>query len=196
MIMQLRKLSAASALSPLARSRLSWSAYALLSLAVTVAFWAAARLLARSIHGASMHDESQVETISPPRAPVSPMLFRDASDDLPSVGDLNSLPRFTSRIAHEQGLVVVQMQTEVSKPDGKHLAQARTTLQLRGDYVPTKTLLIALLAKFPGLTLEHLTIRHRPTAVASQAPTDVARRSEDETTIEMIQYSKPVQTNP
>ena len=53
-----------------------------------------------------------------------------------------------------------------------------------------KAVLSALLAKFPGLTLEHLAVRHRaatPPAGVGQDP----GRSDDEATIELIHYTRP-----
>ncbi len=110
---------------------------------------------------------------------------------LPTRIDPDGLTRLASKLAHEQGLSLLQMQSETLKVDTNHLTQRRSTLELRGDYASTKKLLIALLAKFPGLTLEHLTIRHH----AGGAASDPASRSDDETRIELIQYARPSQVD-
>ncbi len=117
--------------------------------------------------------------------------------ELPPVAPNDLQIRYATKLAHEQGVSVVQMQTESLKADPRALGQSRITLQLRGDYRDIKNVWIALLAKYPGLVLERLTLRHHadgppapatlPTATALR-PVD---RADDEATIEMIQYTQP-----
>lgn len=89
------------------------------------------------------------------------------------------------------------MQSEVLKTDSKALGQSRITLQLRGDYRDIKSVWIALLAKYPGLTLQRLTLRHHtemqsvPSPQAAAVTLPSADRADDEATIEMIQYTQP-----
>jgi len=105
----------------------------------------------------------------------------------------DELARFSTRIAHEQGLDLVRLQSEAISTSSAHLSQVRIRLQVRGDYAGTKALLISLLANFPGLTLEHLTLHHSLAASPIGSATPASREADDESTIELIQYSMPRQ---
>ena len=113
-----------------------------------------------------------------------------------SPGDLQI--RYAAKLAHEQGASVLQMQSAALKTDPKGLGQSRITLQLRGDYRDIKNVWIALLAKYPGLTLQRLTLRHHtelksvPSPQAAAVALPAADRADDEATIEMIQYTQPL----
>ncbi len=117
--------------------------------------------------------------------------------ELPAVAPTDSQFRFAAKIAHEQDVSIAQMQSESLKSDPSTLGQTRLTLQVRGDYRAIKNLWIALLAKYPGLTLERLALRHHaespvPTPQQSIAsvllPTD---RGDDEANIDLVQYTRP-----
>jgi hypothetical protein len=109
---------------------------------------------------------------------------RDFVSELPSVAPSDQQIRYAARITHEQAVSIVQMQTESLKADSKGLGRSRITLQLRGDYRDVKNVWIALLAKYPGLVMERLNLRHH----ADGPPGD---RADDEATVEMIQYTQP-----
>lgn len=171
-----------------------WAVFILSVLAAAVALMVSGRFLSsavRSLHVAEDLNASAAATprAQSPRAGIATQ--RDVVEDLPLVPESDSLTRFASKIAHELGLTLLQMQSESLKVEPNHLGQRRSTLQVRGDYLSTKKLLIALLAKFPGLTLEHWTIRHRAGGLPTTAAADVANRSDDESTIDLIQYSRP-----
>lgn len=106
---------------------------------------------------------------------------------LPTFADPDATIRFTSRLAQDQDVRIAQMQSESIATDAKKLGQAKFTMQLRGDYPHIKNVVIGLLAKFPGLTLQRLTIRHRD--AASSNPGD---NGSDEATLELIQFLCPV----
>ena len=103
----------------------------------------------------------------------------------------NELARFSARIAHEQGVDLVQLQSEAINTAPTHLSQVRIRLQVQGDYAGTKSFLISLLSNFPGLALEHLTIRHGSQAGSPGSSMQGSLRANDESTIELIQYSLP-----
>jgi len=105
---------------------------------------------------------------------------------LPSIVDPDATIRFTSRLAQDQDARISQMQAQSIATDAKKLGQAKFTLQLRGDYPRIKNVVIDLLAKFPGLTLQRLTIHHRD--AASGNPAD---KGGDEATLELIQFLRP-----
>ena len=113
----------------------------------------------------------------------------DFISTLPRFTDPDTTIRFTSRLAQDQDVRVSQMQSEFVATDAKKLGQAKFTLQLRGDYRSIKNVLIGLLAKFPGLTLQRLTVHHRDAAPGS--PTD---KSSDEATLELLQFTRPAAT--
>jgi hypothetical protein len=124
----------------------------------------------------------------------------DANDfvlELPVVSPGDLQIRYAARLAREQGASVLQMQSEVLKTDPKALGQSRITLQLRGDYRDIKNVWVALLAKYPGLTLQRLTLRHHtemqsvPSPQAAAVTLRSVDRADDEATIEMIQYTQP-----
>ena len=94
--------------------------------------------------------------------------------------------RFASRLALDQDVRIAQMQSEPIRTDDKKLGQAKFTLQLVGNYANIKNVVIGLLAKFPGMTLQHLTIRRRD--ASSGNPAD---KGSDEATLELIQYVRP-----
>jgi hypothetical protein len=105
----------------------------------------------------------------------------------------DELARFSARIAHEQRIDVVQLQSERVNTAPAHLRQERIRLRVRGDYAGTKAFLISLLTNFPGLALEHLTIRHTATVSGAGPSTPAPQGGDDDSTIELIQYSMPVQ---
>ncbi len=117
--------------------------------------------------------------------------------ELPAAALTDPQFRFAAKIAREQEVSIAQMQSESLKSDPNTLGQTRLTLQVRGDYRAIKNLWIALLAKYPGLTLERLTLRHHaestvPAPQQSAAPASPsADRGEDEADIALIQYTQP-----
>jgi len=78
------------------------------------------------------------------------------------------------------------MQSQSIATDAKKLGQAKFTLQLRGDYPHIKNVVIGLLARFPGLTLQRLTLHHR-----DAAPGNPVDKGSDEATLELIQFLRP-----
>jgi hypothetical protein len=131
--------------------------------------------------------------------PLMPSLSTPEGDfvsELPATPPTDLQIRFATKLAHEQAVTVVQMQSEPLKSDASALGQNRITLQLRGDYRDIKNVWIAMLAKYPGLVLERLTIRHHADAVAAPLPAvtttplPAADRADDEASVEMIQYTR------
>jgi len=116
--------------------------------------------------------------------------------DLPPAAPIDSQFRFAAKIAHEQDVSIVQMQSEPLKSDPATLGETRLTLQARGDYRAIKNLWIALLEKYPGLTSERFTVRHHaessPSIPPQSAPLvqSAADRGDDEAAIELIQYTR------
>ena len=109
---------------------------------------------------------------------------------LPAVVDPDATIRFTSRLAQDQDVRISQMQSQSIATDAKKLGQAKFTLQLRGDYPNIKNVVIGLLAKFPGLTLQRLTVHHRD--AVSGNPAD---KGSDEAALELIQFLRPAATS-
>lgn len=105
---------------------------------------------------------------------------------LPALVNPDATIRFTSRIAQDQDVRISQMQSQSIATDAKKLGQAKFTLQLRGDYPHIKNVVIGLLAKFPGLTLQRLTLHHRDAAAGNPAD-----KGNDEATLELIQFLRP-----
>lgn len=105
----------------------------------------------------------------------------------------DELARFSARIAHEQEINLVQLQSEAISKSSAQPSQVRIRFQVRGDYADTKAFLISLLGNFPGLTLEHFTIHHGLAATPSSSATPASLKADDESTIELIQYSAPRQ---
>lgn len=178
--------------------QLEWTVFGCCAVAVVVASIGSSRILSSavgSLHAAEADVASPAPASGAPRAQTSSARRDGLVDGLPPDQDSDALTRYLSKIAHEEGLALLQMQSENLKTDPRHLAQRRSTLEVRGDYLSTKRMLIAMLAKFPGLTLEHWAIRHRPSGAATNAPADAANRPDDESTIELIQYSRPSQAS-
>ncbi len=121
------------------------------------------------------------------RAEPNPSASANFVSALPTVVDPDAAIRFTSRISQDQDVRISQMQSQSIATDAKKLGQAKFTLQLRGDYPNIKNVVIGLLAKFPGLTLQRLTIHHR-----DAAPGNPADKGSDEATLELIQFLRPV----
>lgn len=88
---------------------------------------------------------------------------------------------------------MVQLQSEPVNIAPVRPRKTRVRLQVRGDYVGTKAFVASLLADFPGLALEHLTIRHNLSVIPGSESTAAARGGDDESAIELIQYSVPEQ---
>ena len=105
---------------------------------------------------------------------------------LPSTAEPDTTIRFTSKLAQDQDVRISQIQSEFVATDPKKLGQTKFTLQLRGDYPNIKNVVIGLLAKFPGLTLQRLTVHHRDNAAGT--PPD---KSNDEASIELLQFTQP-----
>jgi hypothetical protein len=101
--------------------------------------------------------------------------------------------RFSARVAHEQRIDLVQLQSEPVATVPARLGQMRVKLRMRGEYAGTKAFLTSLLTNFPGLTLEHLTIRHDSAVGRGGEAAPTATWGDDESAIELIQYSAPIQ---
>jgi len=110
--------------------------------------------------------------------PAAPVDAGDFTAELPAVAPTDEQLRFAARLAEEQHVTLSQMQYEVLHADPGNLGRTRVVLQMRGDYRDMKSLLAALLQKFPGLTLERLTVRHATGA--------------DEASVELIQHLRPL----
>jgi hypothetical protein len=175
---------------------LSIAAHALLVLAsVGCGVWLLvsahdARLAWRALHRAQAPVHATARTLPGP-AQQAPQPSGDFVQELPTVAPTDAQIRFVAKLARESQVELLRMQSEPVHVDPQHLGQVRVTLQLRGDYRDEKALLGALLAKFPGLTLERLAIRHRGEAAGAK-PGDT--RSDDEVTLELTQYTRPVGT--
>ena len=161
-----------------------WLCLVPLALALSLLDWRLAK---------SWRAASSAEALAPrPANPVSGNTLDvagviDYVASLPQVADGDAVVRFASRLAQDQALRVLQMQTESVSTDPRKFGQTKLTLQVRGDYIHIKNLVIGLLAKFPGLTLQRLTIHHRDAVPG--APVDAGS---DEAAVEMIQYLRPV----
>lgn len=131
----------------------------------------------------------------PPAASAtpSPAFRRGFAGTSISQRSFDELARLSAKIANEQGIDVVQLLADAPASRPTHLNQSRIRLQVRGDYAATKVLLISLLSNFPGLTLEHLSMRHDPAAGAAGSPTKGSQGVGEQATIELIQYSVPGQ---
>jgi hypothetical protein len=183
-----------NALTARAQSHIAWLSFGL-SLLVTVLMLVSSVRLDLQATAALQMQRALIASAS---ARTSGLAVRRSANPnqetmLPANGDSDPLIRWASKIASEQGVTLVQIQTEAAKPDSKHLGQIHAALRLRGEYPAIKVVLISLLDKFSGLTLEHLTIRHRMSVVSNAGAATTPDRSDDEATIEMIQYSKAPQ---
>jgi hypothetical protein len=201
--------NAGAELEPSKRYLVAWLALAALLLAGVVCLAGSARsviqlstALRNSKQSAAMQGSSVAR-----RALVSATQFESSQEgvsgfvaELPLVAPSDPQIRYAAKLAHEQRVSIVQMQTEFLKADPKALGQSRITLQLRGDYRDIKNVWIALLAKYPGLVLERLNLRHHTDGLPAPAPLPTATalqsvdRADDEATIEMIQYTRPSET--
>jgi len=105
----------------------------------------------------------------------------------------DDLARFSAVLAHEQRVDLIQLQSERLDTAPPRLSQVRVRLRIRGDYVGTKAFLASLLTNFPGLTVEHLTMRRNLSVSPDGDPTPATRGgNDDDSAIELIQYSEPV----
>lgn len=105
---------------------------------------------------------NSARTLSSPRPSTTE---GDFASELPTTPPTDLQIRYAAKLAREQDVTVVQMQSEPLKSDPSALGQSRITLQLRGDYRDIKNVWIAMLSKYPGLTMQRLTIRHLADAV-------------------------------
>lgn len=185
---------------------LAWSALGALVLAGVVGVGASTHgviqlstMLRNDKQSEEVHGSRSVSHAPAPSAPTDPSPEREGDfvSELPVVAPSDLQFRYTANLAHEQRVSILQMQSELLKSDPKALGQTRITLQLRGDYRDVKNVWIALLAKFPGLTLQRLTVRHHGDAVQTSVPTGAGGalppidRDLDEATLELIQYTQP-----
>jgi hypothetical protein len=126
---------------------------------------------------------------------VSPPLQEQTLGPNISVRPFDELARIGAKLAREQRIQLLQLQSDpVNTPPG-HLVKSRIRLLVRGDYVDTKTFLISLLGNFHGLALDRLTIRHVPMAGGTGSGMPGTQGSADESTIELIQYGAPVRVS-
>ncbi len=121
------------------------------------------------------------------RPQLSPIVTRDFVATLPSSSTQDVLMRFVSREAVAQDLLLVQLQQDSKTSEAMPLSHQTLRVQVTGDYIHIKTLLIDTLSKFPGLVVGRLTMQHRFIPV-SQTPSD---RSGEEATLELVQYLRP-----
>lgn len=81
---------------------------------------------------------------------------------------------------------VAQVRSEPVHTEPRRLGQIKFSLQFRGDYVDIKSVLVDILSKFPGMTVQHLSIRHS-TALAGKGSIDGG----DEASLELLQFLRP-----
>ena len=159
----------------------------------SLAVYRTSRALQLAVDSANIQAASAIA----PTLPRPSQTERDFVSELPITSPADLQIRFAAKLASEQNLTVVQMQSEPLKSEFGSLGQSRITLQLRGDYRGIKNVWIALLSKYPGLTLQRLTVRHHADAVAAPSPAATtsplpsADGADDEASIEMIQYTQP-----
>ena len=173
----------------------SWYAVSVLSLCAVVALTALALQDWRL--AALKHAGSEPASISLPLADAtqsrvaSPSAeYADFTSTLPFQADPDTTLRFTSRLALDQEVRVLQMQSEAIALGANRLRQTKYTLQLRGKYRNIKNVAIGLLAKFPGLTLQRLVVHHRD--AISGGPID---QWPDEASLELVQLLRPAATS-
>lgn len=171
-------------LSPSARSAIARAGWAAVVVAAIMGVLVVG-VEARRAHASLQRAEARVVAPTPPTlAAASPPETSDFMRDLPAAAPSDLQLRFAAKLAQEVHVTIQQMQAEPLKTEPGHLGQTRLLLQLRGDYRDVKSMAIAMLEKYPGLTLEHMTIRDR-TATLAPARAD---RGDDEASLEMIQY--------
>jgi hypothetical protein len=94
--------------------------------------------------------------------------------------------RSVGLLANEQGVTVTQMQRKAISTSSRALARTQYDLQLRGNYVAIKSVLIGVLQKFPGLVIQRLAFRsERADGPGTAGAEDVGA------TVELIQYLSP-----
>ena len=150
----------------------------------------------RELQPADVSANVQAPSVIAPTLPRPSQTERDFVSELPITPPADLQIRFAAKLASEQNLTVVQMQSEPLKSEFGSLGQSRITLQLRGDYRGIKNVWIALLSKYPGLTLQRLTVRHHADAAAAPSPAATtsplpSADGDDEASIEMVQYTQP-----
>ena len=163
---------------------MAWLCAAALTVALLPMNWRISAALANE-SSSSISNRSD-ETRSALDVPGPAAQRADFVSALPGLVDPGETIRFASRLAQDQDVRITQMQSESVGTDAKKLGQAKFTLQLVGDYANIKNVVIGLLAKFPGLALRHLTVRHR-----DASPGTPADKGSEEATLELIQYIRP-----
>jgi len=170
---------------------LLWMVFVLAMVTVAAGAWSAANFFqrqARLISGISFANGGNGTATQANRGEFrlpAPNIAADAFNVRP----FDELARVTAKLAREQQLEVVQLQSEQIEVASRGLSHTRITLALRGDYVPSKSLIIALLSAFPGLTLEHLSVRHQVAGDPSLATSALTDAFHDLTIVTFIQYS-------
>jgi hypothetical protein len=148
---------------------------------VTVEFWEAVASPDRDETPIATSVSSQTQAIS--RSVESD--FHRLAESLPA-DDADAVMRYAIRAAKNQQVAVSQLRGEPVRTEYRRLGQVKFSLQLRGDYVGIKNVLADVLGAFPGMTLQHLSIRHG-TASAAGGPIDGG----DEASLELLQFLRP-----
>ncbi len=128
---------------------------------------------------------TQQVTISPPAAAPPANDFVHA---LPRAIDTDGLFRFVSLLSSEQGVRLVDLKTESpTHSTTTSMGTVKCTLQLRGGYMEIKRILISVLAKYPGMTLEHVSLNRHDGPSGSPNAGGV-----EDASIELVQLLRPV----
>ena len=137
-----------------------------------------------AISGAMLHRSwaalrhAQAEEVRPRPVRAAPRAASEPEGDfvaeLPAIAPSDAQIRHAGKLAESLHLVVAQMQADARSSAPHGLAQVRLAIQLRGDYRDLKAFVASMLEKYPGLTLEKLSITHGASA--------------DEASVELVQY--------
>jgi hypothetical protein len=148
--------------------------------------------LAKAVTSAASDNNLPVSSVSMSgmggnTAPPSRADTLDTPWNFPRGEDPDAPFRSVGLLANEQGVTVTHMQRKVISTSSRALAHVQYDLQLRGNYVAIKSVLIGMLQKFPGLVIQRLAFRsERADGPGAAGAEDVGG------TVELIQYLSPV----
>ncbi len=103
---------------------------------------------------------------------------------LPQVADPDGTIRFATRLSEGLSVTIAQIQSRPVSTSKQAFGRVQYDLRLHGDYADIKSLLAGVLSKFPGLSLERLTL-HRSDVSSAVAASDV------DATVELVQLLAP-----
>jgi hypothetical protein len=113
------------------------------------------------------HRTAQIELKAAQRS-VPEVVKKSFVDALPSVQQTDEVARDIGRFAQTLGVQIASLFVQVRAPSAREVGKVQFNLAAQADYSSAKAWLAELLARYPSLSVQSLSIRAQPNNAARQ----------------------------